>query len=54
MTIKTMQNNVIRNFGFEHPATIYFFEACEINNGDPFLNEVAYDFAMGWVDEDEA
>ena len=53
MTIKEMQDKVIRTWGFEHPATIYFFECCEINGDDQFLNEIAYEFAMGWKDEDE-
>jgi len=53
MTINEMKNNVIRTWGFEHPATIYFFECCEINKGDRLLNEIAYEFAMGWKDEDE-
>lgn len=47
MTIKEMQDAVIRAFGFEHPATVYFFECCEIDP-DPFLCEIAYEFAMGW------
>ena len=53
MTTKTMQNNVIRRFGFEHPATLYFFECCEINKGDQLLNEIAYEFAMGWKEDGE-
>ena len=53
MTIKEMQDKVIRTFGFEHPATIYFFTTCELNNGDQFLNEIAYEFAMGWHDPEE-
>ena len=53
MTIKEMQDKVIRTWGFEHPATIYFFECCEINGDDQLLNEIAYEFAMGWKDEDE-
>lgn len=52
MTINEMKNNVIRAWGFEHPATIYFFGECERTN-DLMLLEIAYDFAMGWKDEDE-
>ncbi len=52
MTINEMKNNVIRAWGFEHPATIYFFEECERTN-DRDLIEVAYWFAIGWKDEDE-
>ena len=51
MTIKEMQDTVIRAFGFEHPATVYFFECCE-TDPDPFLCEIAYEFAMGWRDPD--
>ena len=52
MTIKEMQDNIIRRFGFEHPATLYFFEECERTN-DLFIIEVAYYFAIGWKDEDK-
>lgn len=52
MTINEMKNNVIRTFGFEHPATLYFFKECERTN-DLDLIEVAYWFAIGWKDEDE-
>ena len=52
MTINEMKNNVIRTFGFEHPATIYFFGECE-RTDDIDIIEVAYWFAMGWKDEDE-
>lgn len=52
MTIKTMKNNIIRCFGFEHPATLYFFEECERTN-DHFIIEVAYYFAMGWKEDEE-
>lgn len=47
MTIKEMKDNVIHTFGFEHPATIYFFECCEMDD-DLLLTEIAYEFAMGW------
>lgn len=53
MTIKEMQNNIIRKFGFEHPATIYFFEECERLSNDIYLIEVAYEFAINWKDIDE-
>ena len=53
MTIKEMQNNIIRKFGFEHPATIYFFEECERLGNDIYLIEVAYEFAINWKDIDE-
>lgn len=53
MTTNEMKNNVIHTWGFEHPATIYFFKCCEINKGDHLLDEIAYEFAMGWIDEDE-
>ena len=52
MTIKEMQDNVIRAYGFEHPATLYFFECCEIEQ-DKFILEIAYEFAMNWIEEDE-
>lgn len=52
MKINEMKNNVIRAFGFEHPATIYFFNECERTN-DHTIIEIAYEFAMGWKDEDE-
>lgn len=53
MTIKEMQDKVIRTWGFEHPATLYFFNACEINDGDQLLNEITFEFAMGWQDVDK-
>ena len=53
MTINEMKTNVIHKFGFEHPATICFFECCEINKGDRLLDEIAYEFAINWKDEDE-
>jgi len=52
MKINEMKNNVIRAFGFEHPATIYFFNECERAN-DYTIIEIAYEFAMGWIDGDE-
>ena len=54
MTIELMQANVIHRWGFEHPATLYFFQACELNDSDQLLNEIAYTFAMGWDDVDAA
>ena len=53
MTTNEMKNKVIRAFGFEHPATIYFFECCETNGNDQELNEIAYEFAINWKDEEE-
>lgn len=52
MTIKEMQDNVIRTFGFEHPATLYFFGECE-RTKDSIIIEAAYYFAMGWTDPSE-
>lgn len=49
MTLNEMKDTVIRTFGFEHPATIYFFECCEMDD-DPLLCEIAFEFAMGWDD----
>lgn len=54
MTVKEMQDKVIHTWGFEHPATLYFFECCEINEGDKSLNEIAFEFAMHWNDIDTA
>ena len=51
MTIKEMQDKVIRAWGFEHPATIYFFRKCERTN-DLAILEVACDFALKWIDLD--
>ena len=50
MTVKEMQDKVIHTWGFEHQATLYFFECCEINEGDQLLNEIAFEFAMHWND----
>ena len=47
MTLNQMKDAVIRTFGFEHPATIYFFECCEMDD-DLLLCEIAFAFAMGW------
>lgn len=46
MTMNEMRHNVIRTYGFEHPATIYFFERCEDTVDDPFLLEICYELAM--------
>ena len=40
MTIKQMQDNIIRVLGFEHPTTIDFFNLCEQFESFP---EVVYD-----------
>lgn len=53
MTIKEMQDTIIRKFGFEHTATIYFFEECERLGDDVDLIEVVYWFAINWKDADE-
>lgn len=53
MTIKEMQDKVIHVWGFEHPATIYFFEECERAAGDMLLIKSAFEFAMSWIDSDE-
>lgn len=47
MTIIEMQNNVVHTFGFEAPATLYFFGECE-RTDDMLILEIAYEFAMGW------
>lgn len=52
MTINEMKSNIIRTFGFEHPATLYFFNECERTN-DFTIIEIAYEFAINWRDEDE-
>ena len=52
MTIKEMQDKVIRTWGFEHPATLYFFGECERTN-DQLILEIAFEFAMGWIEPDE-
>jgi len=52
MTINEMKTNVIRKFGFEHPATIYFFGECE-RTDDMMILEIVYEFAINWKDEDE-
>lgn len=48
MTIETMQDNVVRKWGFEHPATIFFFEECERLGNDVFFIEISYWFAINW------
>lgn len=52
MTLNEMKTNVIRKWGFEHPATLYFFDCLEMDDSDQFLNEISYEFAMGWKDEE--
>lgn len=34
MNITTMQDKVIEKFGFEHNATICFFELCEVGTDE--------------------
>ena len=53
MTKKEMQDNIIRMYGFENPATLYFFECCEKNGDNQALNEIAYEVAMNWEWEEE-
>ena len=50
MTIKEMQDKIIHTYGFEHPATLYFFECLEIAPNDQFLAEIWYEFAIRWPD----
>lgn len=53
MTIKQMETNVVRTFGFGHEATRYFFEECERTH-DMVILKIAYEFAMNWpLEEDE-
>ena len=52
MTLNEMKKNIIHKFGFEHPATIYFFGECE-RTDDMLILEIAYEFAIGWQDENE-
>lgn len=52
MTLNEMKTNVIRKWGFEHPATLYFFDAVE-HETDEFLWAIAYEFAMAWENLDE-
>ena len=51
MTITEMKNNIIRTYGFEHPATLYFFEECE-RTTDLLILAIAYEFAIAWKEED--
>ena len=52
MTINEMKTNVIHKFGFEHPATIYFFDWCEHEKNLGVIKE-AYDEAMDWERDEE-
>ena len=53
MTINEMKTNVIHKFGFEHPATIYFFYWCEHESENlGYLKEI-YDEAMNWEHDEE-
>lgn len=52
MTLNEMKTSVIRKWGFEHPATIYFFECLEVADNDEDLAAVAYEFAMNWPEEE--
>lgn len=53
MTIEQMKTAVVRKFGFEHPATIYFFDCCSLPDNDQLLAEICFEFAMGWVEDGE-
>lgn len=53
MTLNEMKTNVIRKWGFEHPATIYFFDCLELADTDQFLTEISYEFAMNWPEPKE-
>ena len=51
--MKNMKNTIIRTYGFEHPATLYFFECCEKFPTDDVNIRIAYDFAMNWPTEED-
>ena len=51
--MKNMKNTIIRTYGFEHPATLYFFECCEKFPTDEMNIRIAYDFAMNWPTEED-
>lgn len=53
MTIKEMQDSIIHTYGFEHPATLYFFECLEMAPNDQFLAEIWYEFAIRWPDDNK-
>lgn len=53
MTQNEMKTNVIRKWGFEHPATIYFFKCLELDDSDKWLTEISYEFAMNWPEPQE-
>lgn len=51
MTLEQMKTNVIRKWGFEHAATLYFFSCLEMDDNDALLNEISYELAMNWEEE---
>ena len=53
MTLDEMKTTIIRTFGFEHPAALYFFECCEMDDSDQILNEIAFELAMEWREDGE-
>ena len=53
MTLNEMKNNVIRNFGFEHFATIYFFDWCEHEKDNLALIKEVYEDVMHWEEDDD-
>jgi len=53
MTLNEMKTNVIRKWGFEHAATLYFFECLELMDNDELLIEISYEFAMNWPEPTE-
>ena len=48
-----MKTDIIRKFGFEHPATIYFFECCEQFADSITALVIAYRTAWDWREDDE-
>lgn len=52
MTIDEMKQSIINYYGFEHPATLYFFGECE-RTDDMAILEIAFEFAQDWPIEDE-
>ena len=52
MKLDEMKANVIRKWGFEHAATLYFFDCLELVDNDELLTEISYEFAMNWPEEE--
>lgn len=53
MNTTAMKTDIIRKFGFEHPATIYFFECCEQFADSVTALVIAYRTAWDWKEGDE-